>query len=56
MSLAFFVLALIRPFQILARVPWRSDEIEDAAVDGAGELRRFWSIFLLSARHMTVVG
>ena len=34
------------------------DEIEDAAlIDGAGEVRRFWSIFLPQVRGtLTVVG
>ena len=52
---------LIGPFQILlmrAAFMGIPDEIEDAAlIDGAGELRRFWTIFLPQVRGtLTVVG
>ena len=56
-----WMVAMIGPFQILMMraASWVSpDEIEDAAlIDGAGELRRFWSIFLPQVRGtLTVVG
>ena len=55
------MVAMIGPFQILmmrAAFMGVPDEIEDAAlIDGAGELRRFWSIFLPQVRGtLTVVG
>jgi len=56
-----WMVAMIGPFQILmmrAAFMGIPDEIEDAAlIDGAGELRRFWSIFLPQVRGtLTVVG
>ncbi|WP_407826411.1 carbohydrate ABC transporter permease [Schaalia hyovaginalis] len=56
-----WMVAMIGPFQILmmrAAFMGVPDEIEDAAlIDGAGELRRFWSIFLPQVRGtLTVVG
>ena len=56
-----WMVAMIGPFQILmmrAAFMGIPDEIEDAAlIDGAGEARRFWSIFLPQVRGtLTVVG
>ena len=56
-----WMVAMIGPFQILmmrAAFMGFPDEIEDAAlIDGAGELRRFWSIFMPQVRGtLTVVG
>lgn len=56
-----WMVAMIGPFQILmmrAAFMGIPDEIEDAAlIDGAGEWRRFWEIFLPQVRGtLTVVG
>ena len=56
-----WLVAMIGPFQILMmRAAFKGipDEIEDAAlIDGAGEWRRFWEIFLPQVRGtLTVVG
>ena len=56
-----WMVAMIGPFQILmmrAAFLGIPDEIEDAAlIDGAGEWRRFWEIFLPQVRGtLTVVG
>ena len=54
-----WMVAMIGPFQILmmrAAFMGIPDEIEDAAlIDGAGELRRFWSIFLPQVRGTLTV-